>query len=160
MPAPAFVHVYFCVHVYEDACVAFSSLLPFIFLFLPGRSTQTREDWLMQLMLKVSLWGKYLCPHSTPLKMVRLHMGAQGFPHATACRIRGKCKMLSKAGTWLKSKKYRSKNSRSSLHWQNGEHIFSLSFSHEHSVWENPFYLFAWSPVGYSWRAVCWFWLE
>jgi len=33
MPAPVFVHVYFCVHVYEDVCAAFSSLLPFIFLF-------------------------------------------------------------------------------------------------------------------------------
>lgn len=32
--------------------------------------------------------------------------------------------------------------------------FFVLSFSHEHAIRENPFYLFAWSPVGYSWRPV------
>lgn len=33
MPAPVFVHVYFCMHMYEDACAAFSSLLLSFFFF-------------------------------------------------------------------------------------------------------------------------------
>jgi len=73
--------------VYEDMCDFQLFANFFYFHFLPRRSVQGNNRRLTGAE-SFSLRAMPF-PQSTPLRIVKLHMGAQGFPHAASCSIQG-----------------------------------------------------------------------
>lgn len=123
-------------------CYLLSSF--FFFFCMENQHKQTREEWLAHLMLEVSLQGEVPLPTEHTIKNGEALHGSTGLPTCSCLQHQG---LINDAKRCLKQEldwraidlKTQEIPCKSKI-----EHrFFSLSFPHEHSIWENPFYLFA-----------------